>query len=253
MNLNTLLILIGAIALHSCDKISSVNKSASVKFKTKTHINQLYLVDESNDSIDLMYKLRILDTIDEIYYDDQYAFTLVKCENRIYVKDSCFGNRGNIDNAINYAMTVGKPVVKEIMSVSLPMRDNPNVYEKVWQIYQHGDYDSLANGYTTMDYGKIELRQGEINYKGKLTRCVKISKQLPDIFDIHEIHTLNFIKLKDAWKLVLREKISINKDLKSKKIVTYCYDTISDCPIQEGKVFQLYHECFVDSKYMTCQ
>ena len=208
-------------------------------------------LDYSSNKYDCIYKLRILDDVDDEFYDDKYGYSEVKLTPRIYVKDKCFGIRNeiNFDSAEKYVSENGFPKITITTNISLPTRDKK--YKTVWRTYQHYQYDLKAKAYLTFDAGTIELRQGEINYNGRKDyRCLKIIRQNPDENNGFKMQILSFIKLKNSWKLAQREKINTEKE---KTTPTYCFDTISDLEFGKDNIYELNMSTFENEYDMICQ
>lgn len=200
---------------------------------------------------DFIYKLRILDEVDEEFYDDQFGYTDVKLTQRIYVKDKCFGNRDtkNWESAEKFASKNGFPELTLITNISLPTKKNK--YKTVWRAYQYCQYDSIYKLYGTTDGAMFELKQGEIKYKDRNDyRCLRIIRQDPDDNSGFKMQILSFVKLKDSWKLAQREKINTEKDMTRP---SYCYDTELELNYRKDKVFELYRNTFEFDEGMICK
>jgi len=225
--------------------------SCKNELSNNTKKGKFQYLDYSSNKYDCIYKLRILDDVDDEFYDDKYGYSEVKLTTRVYVIDKYFGirNKKNFDSAEKYASENGFPEITIVTNISLPTRDKK--YKTVWRTYQYYQYDLKAKAYLTFDAGTIELRQGEIKYNGRADyRCLKIIRQNPDENNGFKMQILSFIKVKNSWKLAQREKINTEKE---KSTPTYCFDTISDLEFGKDKVYELYMSTFEYEYDMICQ
>ncbi len=244
---NNYLILILLISVTACQQKET--------FKTEV----------ANDTNTSKFQLKILDTYaDSIYKTDERGKSKLLIVNKICVLDSCFNAEENMQKVFDYVKEHEK-VLNSPNNIRLEtfikIKNIENIYEDVWNrsesisFYFDQDIGGQKMDLHAMSDIKIDLKECFVKYNARIAEGLKISFYDTSSDEGYKIYMLNFIRDKESWVLVSRERLNTIENEANGEPLGYCYDTINaNCitTFKRNKVIKITNEMLYDLTHEKC-